>query len=231
MSLTPQPEPLQQAVFGNRHCNSTCFRHYRALSAAYFAARPRQCFERVRLRALSNTLRLTTYHELLATNYQLLPTTQVRLCDFSRTRPARPWATVQAVLARQTHTPPDAPRLERAMLGQGSRTLQVTFVLRARRRRLANLDELLAACARWGEGRRAGREHVRVSCAAESFAPGLVAMAPAIRRTAARYSRPRARATLARATLARATSSAARQTLIGSPRSRRELMGRSTFDE
>ena len=71
MSLTPQPEPLQQAVFGNRHCNSTCFRHYRALSAAYFAARPRQCFERVPLRALSNTLRLTTYHELLTTNYQI----------------------------------------------------------------------------------------------------------------------------------------------------------------
>ena len=122
------------------------------------------------------------------------------------------------------------------MLGQGSRTLQVTFVLRARRRRLTNLDELLAACARWGEGRRAGREHVRVSCAAESFAPGLVAMAPAIRRTAARYSRATARAalvraTLARATLARATSSAARQTLIGSPSSRRELMGRSTLDE
>jgi len=158
MSLTPQPEPLQQAVFGNRQCNSTCFRHYRALSAAYFAARPRQCFERV------------------------------RLCDFSRTRSARPWATVQAVLARHTRTPPDAPRLERAMLGLDTRTLQVTFVLRARRRRLANLDELLAACARWGEGQRAGREHVRVSCAAESFAPGLVAMAAAIRRTAARRS-------------------------------------------
>ena len=49
MSLTPQPEPLQQAVFGNRQCNGTCFRHYRALSATYFASRPRQCFERVRL--------------------------------------------------------------------------------------------------------------------------------------------------------------------------------------
>ena len=83
------------------------------------------------------------------------------------------------------------------MLGLDARTLQVTFVVRARRRRLANLDELLAACARWGEGpwgqgRRAGREHgrehVRVSCAAESFGPGLVAMAPAIRRIAARRS-------------------------------------------
>lgn len=96
------------------------------------------------------------------------------------------------MLARHTLTPPDAPRLERAMLGPDSRTLQVTFVLRARRRRLANLDALLAACARWGEmlswGRRAGQALVRVACAAESFAPGLVAMAPAIRRSGARYS-------------------------------------------
>ena len=48
------------------------------------------------------------------------------------------------------------------MLGLDARTLHVTFVVRARRRRLANLDELLGACARWREGRRAGREHVRV---------------------------------------------------------------------
>ena len=153
MSLTPQPEPLQQAVFGNRPCNDTCFGNYRALSAAYFAARPRQCFERV------------------------------RLCDFSRTRPARPWATVQAVLARHTLRPPDPLRLARAMLGHGSVTLQVTIVLRARRRRLSNLDDLLAACARWGGQGGLGRDRVRVSCVAESFAPGLVAMAPAIRRT------------------------------------------------
>ena len=154
MSLVPKPEPLQQALFGNKRCDpASCFALYLEQSAAYFRAVGRRCFERA------------------------------KLCQFAYTpRSGRPWSAMQAILAHHT-TPPDARHLTPNLLAHpATHTLHVTFVRRDTRRRLSNLDELLAACERWSpaEGTAA---RLRVACVAVSFRAGLVASAPAIRRT------------------------------------------------
>lgn len=150
MSLTPTPEPLQQALFGNRRCDAACFARYLQQSTAYFAARGRRCFERA------------------------------KICQFAYTpRVGRPWNTMQAVLAHHTGRTPDArPTL---LAEPAERTLRVSFVVRATRRRLSNLEQLLAACARWTPRQVAGGR-VRVACTAVSFCSSLVANAAMVRR-------------------------------------------------
>ena len=153
MSLVPKPEPLQQALFGNKRCDPTsCFALYLEQSAAYFRAVGRRCFERA------------------------------KLCQFAYAPLGRPWSAMQAILAYHT-TPPDAHHLTPTLLAHpAAHTLFVTFVRRDTRRRLSNLDELLAACERWSPAEGTGAR-LRVACVAVSFRSGLVASAPAIRRT------------------------------------------------
>ena len=121
--LVPKPEPLQQALFGNKRCDPTsCFALYLEQSAAYFRAVGRRCFERA------------------------------KLCQFAYTpRSGRPWSAMQAILAHHT-TPPDARHLTPNLLAHPATHTLVTFV-RREGRRLSNLDELLAACERWSPPR------------------------------------------------------------------------------
>lgn len=200
MSLTPQPERLQQAIFGNfptspgrsrhPHCpgNGTCLEAYLAQSERYFAARGQRCF-------LSATV-----------------------CDFSRrpTKPgsARPWSLMQALatyhagppplsratgmprmlscgdglLEQQHSTGPVEPAVARAARAaeragrEGERCpLRVVFIQREGRRRLHNIDDHVAACNAWRSTR--GADDPKPSCEAYTFRRGLVPALPLLRHT------------------------------------------------
>ena len=199
MSLTPQPERLQQAIFGNfptspgrarhPHCpgNGTCLEAYLAQSERYFAAIGQRCFR------------------------------SATVCNFARqpTKPgsARPWSLMQALATHHAGPPPSratsmsrmlscgdglleqqrgegpvepavaraARAAERAGRGGERCPLRVVFIQREGRRRLLNIDEHVAACNAWRSTR--GVDDPTPSCEAYTFRRGLAAALPLLRRT------------------------------------------------
>lgn len=82
-----------------------------------------------------------------------------------------PWAAMQAVMHHfAPATPPPPPTTAEPA---ASCVLRVAFVERHRRRRLANLEDLIAACNRWHRG--------HVSCSSISFGRGLPPVAQQLR--------------------------------------------------
>ena len=170
LALMPSPPGTQQAIFGNRPCNSSMFASYVEASEWSFAARPHaRCFERL------------------------------ELCDFGLpTSHARPWSTMQAVLAHDTHDDrrpgeqggPSAAQTQhwtpRLLAVPG--VLRVLFVNRTRRRRLSNLEVLLSACQRWRPpnvseaSARGFPPDGRIECASHDFSSGLHAATPMLMR-------------------------------------------------
>ncbi|KAL1510630.1 hypothetical protein AB1Y20_006931 [Prymnesium parvum] len=103
---------------------------------------------------------------------------RLRVCNFQQTpAAARPWSAMQALAAYHAGMPANATLAPRLSAEEG--TVRVLFVVRATRRRVENLDELVGACARWRP--RARADAPRVECAARGLGAGVKSVVPLLR--------------------------------------------------
>lgn len=103
---------------------------------------------------------------------------QLRLCSFQLTpRRARPWSAMQTLAAYYAGIPRTRTYVPHMSAHDG--TLRVVFILRATRRKLANVEQLVDACSQW---QPQALPELRTHCSALSFSTGLKAAAPVLRR-------------------------------------------------
>lgn len=198
MSLTPRPETLAQAIYGNSRvapgkascddagnfigkynatgqeerslANASCLAQYMRQANAFFESRGQRCFRDTTVCAFGGM----PWH-------------------------ARPWSLMQALASAHGGPPPAGRNLTvhhlRACESEGSGEdgessvegggcpLRVVFIQREGRRRLANLDEHVAVCNSWRPPARARGDGLKVRCRAHSFKQGLKANIPLLRKT------------------------------------------------